>query len=148
MTLPTASHIQELTDCPGWMVIDHPRRRRRRDGRGQRAGRDRLDLRDMEGGVDATECGGEVQANRRRVDHLGDGVGADEAWGEFGRNPLQGKVLSPQPNPLSGGVLRERVEAWSRAVRVRFQMCRHLGRWVWTEGMAISSSRSWNRGGW
>ena len=108
MTPPTASHIQELTDCPGWMVIDHPRRRRRRDGRGQRAGRDRLDLRDMEGGVDATECGGEVQANRRGVDHLGDGVGADEAWGEFGRNPLQEKVLNPQPNPLSGGVLRRR----------------------------------------
>ena len=108
MTPPTASHIQELTECLGWMDIDHPRRRRRRDGRGQRAGRDRLDLRDMEGGVDAKECGGEVQANRRGVDHLGDGVGADEAWGEFGRNPLQGKVLSPQPNPLSGGVLRRR----------------------------------------
>ena len=53
-------------------------------------------------------AGGEVQANRRGVDHLGDGVGADEAWGEFGWNPLQGKVLSPQPNPLSGGVLGRR----------------------------------------
>ena len=36
VTPPTAPHIQELTDRPGWMIIDHPRRRRRRDGRGQR----------------------------------------------------------------------------------------------------------------
>ena len=102
MTPPTASHIQELTDRPGWMIINHPRRRRRRDGRGQRAGRDRLDLRDMEGGVDATECGGEVQANRRGVDHLGDGVGADEAWGELAGIPFKGRSLARSQTPCPG----------------------------------------------
>ena len=108
MTPPPAPHIQESTDRPGWMIINHPWRRWRWDGGGQRTGRDWLDLRDMEGGVDAAECRREVQANRRGIDHFGDGEGADEAWGEFGRNPLQWKILSPQPNPLPGGVLGRR----------------------------------------
>ena len=32
VTPPTASHIQELTDRPGWMIINHPRLRWRWDG--------------------------------------------------------------------------------------------------------------------
>ena len=31
---------------------------------------------------------------------------------------------------------------------MRFHVRRHLRRWVWTDGTAISSSNSGNRGGW
>ena len=41
----------------------------------------------------------------------------------------------------------EREDAWSNAARVCFHMRRHLRRWVWTDGTAISSSNSGNRGG-
>ena len=41
----------------------------------------------------------------------------------------------------------EREDARSNAMRVRFHVHLHLRRWVWTDGTAISSSNSGNRGG-
>ena len=64
-----------------------------------------LDTGHMEGGVDAAEGRREVQANRRGVDHLGDGVGADEAWVQFWGSHLQRKVTRGKPHPLPLGVV-------------------------------------------
>lgn len=55
---------------------------------------------DVTGGVNATESGQEVQANRRCVDHFGNGVGANEARIHLRDIYLQQNVLRGQPDPL------------------------------------------------
>ena len=54
----------------------------------------------MEGGVDAAEGRRAVQANRGGIDHLGDGVGANEAWVQFWGSQLQRKVTRGKPHLL------------------------------------------------
>ena len=52
-------------------------------------------------------AGGEVQANRRGVDHLGDGVGADEA--------KEGKVVREEGHPREGVGFRNRTGLGDRS---------------------------------
>ena len=54
--------------------------------------------------VGCTRRDGGSRRRTARVDYPLDLEGPDETGGEFGGGPLQGKILCPEPNPLSGSV--------------------------------------------
>ena len=83
LTAPApATHLQQAPDGVGGMTIKEARRRGCLRGRHQRGGGDRLELRDVEGGVHS-ECPGEFKANCHWIDDACDLEWANVTWGQF-----------------------------------------------------------------
>ena len=104
VTPAVTPYLQEAMDCPRRVVVDDPGWRWKWNGRRQRAGGDGLNVGDMECRV-YTEGWRKLETNGTGVNNSLDLKGSNEMGGEIGGNSLQGKVLCPKPNPLSGSVL-------------------------------------------